>query len=166
MTSTATKVETLEVSKSKGRNKDGKEEEIGCWVRFTFRGCMPSRSKVDSTMSGTTNTSCGNFLSHAFSFLFNKMFDNIHNNFFFFVLLKLMFEYLVKRLKWDKGRTIKFKRNIMGIFAFITVMFSLITKKNVFFNHFIYEKLFLSPFTCEKYNKINYFICPYLFYFS
>ncbi|KAL9427388.1 hypothetical protein AB3S75_029558 [Citrus x aurantiifolia] len=42
------------------KKKDGgaeqeEEEEIGCWVRFRFiESCMPSRSKVDSSMSGTS----------------------------------------------------------------------------------------------------------------
>ncbi|KAM6573568.1 hypothetical protein CsatA_017648 [Cannabis sativa] len=62
----ASKVETWEDS-SKSRvvvvekkkvKKNGEVEETGCWVRFSFRNCMPSRSKVDSFMSGTT-ASCG-----------------------------------------------------------------------------------------------------------
>ncbi|KAK6928273.1 Protein kinase domain [Dillenia turbinata] len=48
-------VEAWDVNnKSKGRKKDG--EETGCWVKLRFiSGCMSSRSKVDSSMSGTTN---------------------------------------------------------------------------------------------------------------
>lgn len=55
------KVETWEVGKSKGGKKKKKEveemgeEEIGCWVRLRFLGsCISSRSKVDSSSSGTT----------------------------------------------------------------------------------------------------------------
>ncbi|KAJ0098475.1 hypothetical protein Patl1_22125 [Pistacia atlantica] len=60
------KVKNWEVNSSSNNNKsrkvkkkikDGAEEEdeIGCWVRFRFmESCMPSRSKVDSTMSGTS----------------------------------------------------------------------------------------------------------------
>ncbi|KAJ4707511.1 Kinase [Melia azedarach] len=39
------------------KKKDGGEEEdeIGCWVRFRFmESCLPSRSKVDNSMSGTS----------------------------------------------------------------------------------------------------------------
>ncbi|KAM5581468.1 serine/threonine-protein kinase PBL34-like [Rosa sericea] len=51
------KVETWDGSKSKGRKKKKDEAvgETGCWVKFSFGICMPSsRSKVDSTMTGTT----------------------------------------------------------------------------------------------------------------
>ena len=59
------KVKTWEVGKSKGVKKKKKEvvegkggvedEEIGCWVRLRFVGsCISSRSKVDSSISGTT----------------------------------------------------------------------------------------------------------------
>ncbi|PRQ47525.1 hypothetical protein RchiOBHm_Chr2g0100621 [Rosa chinensis] len=53
------KVETWDGSKSKGRKKKKKKdeavEETGCWIKFSFGICMPSsRSKVDSTMTGTT----------------------------------------------------------------------------------------------------------------
>lgn len=46
----------------KGRKKkDGaEEEESGCWVKLMFvGGCIPSRSKVDSSMSGATTHHCG-----------------------------------------------------------------------------------------------------------
>lgn len=62
------------------KKKDGgaeqeEEEEIGCWVRFRFiESCMPSRSKVDSSMSGTStnygNCFCFLFLSHYFCYEF------------------------------------------------------------------------------------------------
>ncbi|XP_050276992.1 serine/threonine-protein kinase PBL34-like [Quercus robur] len=60
------KVESWEVGKSKVVKKKKKkevveakggveEEEIGCWVRLRFLGsCISSRSKVDSSISGTT----------------------------------------------------------------------------------------------------------------
>ncbi|PON59475.1 Tyrosine-protein kinase [Parasponia andersonii] len=59
----ASKMETWDASKSRARKKEkqnGAVEETGCWVRFSFRNCccMPSRSKVDSFMSGTS-ASCG-----------------------------------------------------------------------------------------------------------
>ncbi|KAG8637903.1 serine/threonine-protein kinase PBL34 isoform X2 [Manihot esculenta] len=53
------KVKNLEdKSKSKKKKKDEgrrKEEEIGCWAKFRLMGgCMPKRSKVDSSLSGIT----------------------------------------------------------------------------------------------------------------
>ncbi|KAL5582385.1 hypothetical protein UlMin_014827 [Ulmus minor] len=54
----ATKVKTWGVNRSKvEEKKDGAMEETGCWVRFSLRSCIPSRSKVDSSMS-STSTSC------------------------------------------------------------------------------------------------------------
>ncbi|TXG58550.1 hypothetical protein EZV62_016379 [Acer yangbiense] len=44
---------------NKKKKKDGAEdgEEIGCWVKFRLlESCMPSRSKVDSSMSTGTST--------------------------------------------------------------------------------------------------------------
>lgn len=64
------KVESWDISKSKVRRKkkkkdddDGVEEEdTGCWLRLRFFGsCISSRSKVDTSISGTS-THCGNFL--------------------------------------------------------------------------------------------------------
>lgn len=63
------KVESWSMCKSKVRKKkkkddddDVEEEETGCWVRLRFFGsCISSRSKVDSSISGTS-THCGNFL--------------------------------------------------------------------------------------------------------
>lgn len=60
-------VESWDVSKSKGRKKKKKEvegvveeEETGCWVGFRFIGsCISSRSKVDTSVSGTS-TNYGN----------------------------------------------------------------------------------------------------------
>jgi len=60
-------VESLDVCKSKGRKKKKKEdgeveekEETGCWFRLRFIGsCISSRSKVDSSVSGTS-TNYGN----------------------------------------------------------------------------------------------------------
>ncbi|XP_044504416.1 serine/threonine-protein kinase PBL34-like isoform X2 [Mangifera indica] len=43
--------------KVKKKIKDGaeKEDEVGCWIRFRIlESCMPSRSEVDSSMSGTS----------------------------------------------------------------------------------------------------------------
>ncbi|XP_062160736.1 serine/threonine-protein kinase PBL34-like [Alnus glutinosa] len=55
------KVGTWEAGKSKGGKKkkkevgDVEEQEIGCWVRLRFLGsCISSRSKVDTSVSGTT----------------------------------------------------------------------------------------------------------------
>ncbi|KAH1200006.1 putative serine/threonine-protein kinase PIX7 [Glycine soja] len=50
---------SLDVGKSKGRmQKDGAEKEIGCCVKFCFiGGCIPSRSKVDNSISGTSANS-------------------------------------------------------------------------------------------------------------
>ncbi|XP_027350480.1 probable serine/threonine-protein kinase PIX7 isoform X3 [Abrus precatorius] len=47
---------SLDVGKSKGRMKrDGGEKEIGCCIKFCFIGsCIPSRSKVDNSISGTS----------------------------------------------------------------------------------------------------------------
>ncbi|XP_031287328.1 probable serine/threonine-protein kinase PIX7 isoform X3 [Pistacia vera] len=66
------KVKNWEVNSSSNNNKSRKvkkkikdaaeeEDEIGCWVRFRFmESCMPSRSKVDSTMSGTSTNYADN----------------------------------------------------------------------------------------------------------
>lgn len=57
------KVESWDVFKSKVRKKKKKvdddtaaeEQETGCWVRLRFIGsCISSRSKVDSSISGTS----------------------------------------------------------------------------------------------------------------
>ncbi|KAM5567111.1 serine/threonine-protein kinase PBL34-like [Rosa sericea] len=60
------KVESWDISKSKVRRKkkkvveddddgDVEEEETGCWLRLRFFGsCISSRSKVDSSISGTS----------------------------------------------------------------------------------------------------------------
>lgn len=55
---------SLDVGKSKVKmQKAGAEKEIGCCVKFCFIGsCIPSRSKVDTSISGTSANS-GNFLS-------------------------------------------------------------------------------------------------------
>ena len=56
-------VEHLDVCKSKGGKKKKKkesgiveeEQETGCWVRLRlFGSCISSRSKVDSSVSGTS----------------------------------------------------------------------------------------------------------------
>ena len=62
-------VESWDVCKTKGRKKKKKEDEdldeaqAGCWVRLRFIGsCISSRSKVDSSVSGSdTNTHYGNY---------------------------------------------------------------------------------------------------------
>ena len=55
------KVESWDVCKSKRRKKKKKDdvavegEGTGCWVRLRFIGsCISSRSKVDSSISGTS----------------------------------------------------------------------------------------------------------------
>ncbi|CAN6549107.1 unnamed protein product [Malus baccata var. baccata] len=65
------KVEAWDICKSKVRRKkkqkadgddddDVEEEGSGCWVRLRYFGsCISSRSKVDSSISGTSNTHCG-----------------------------------------------------------------------------------------------------------
>ncbi|KAL6978054.1 hypothetical protein U1Q18_048346 [Sarracenia purpurea var. burkii] len=54
----AAQVGTWSVDKSKARRKnddDDSDEEKGCWFKFRFFGrCMPSGSKVDSSISGTS----------------------------------------------------------------------------------------------------------------
>lgn len=66
-------------SKSKAKKKKKKvedeveveeEEETGCWVKFRFFGsCISSRSKVDSSVSGTS-THYGNISPLTWNFLF------------------------------------------------------------------------------------------------
>ena len=58
------KVESREVRESKGKKKKQKnnkeqienlEEETGCWIALRiFGSCISSRSKVDSSISGTS----------------------------------------------------------------------------------------------------------------
>lgn len=57
------KVESREVSESKGKKKQKNnkervetvEEETGCWIALRiFGSCISSRSKVDSSISGTS----------------------------------------------------------------------------------------------------------------
>lgn len=57
----AIKAGSLDVEKSKGgkkkkkKNRDG--DESGCCLRLSFIGsCIPSRSKVDNSISGTTTS--------------------------------------------------------------------------------------------------------------
>lgn len=54
---------SLDFGKSKGKmKKDDDEKEIGCCVKFScFGKCLPSRSKVDTSISGTTSAHSGNF---------------------------------------------------------------------------------------------------------
>lgn len=59
------KVETWDVEKSKGgkkkKDEDDSGEDTGCWIKLRFIGsCITSRSKVDSSVSGTS-TNYGNF---------------------------------------------------------------------------------------------------------
>lgn len=57
--SNAVQAGSLDVDKSK---KEGGGKERKWWFRFSFFGsCIPSRSKVDSTISGTSAHN-GNFL--------------------------------------------------------------------------------------------------------
>lgn len=66
-------------SKSKAKKKKKKvedeveveeEEETGCWVKLRFFGsCISSRSKVDSSVSGTS-THYGNISPLTWNFLF------------------------------------------------------------------------------------------------
>ncbi|PRQ40824.1 hypothetical protein RchiOBHm_Chr4g0440211 [Rosa chinensis] len=79
------KVETWDGSKSKGRKKKKKKkkkdevvEETGCWIKFSFGICMPSsRSKVNSSMTGTT-ISFDNLLLSLF-FFFGKFLSSCIN---------------------------------------------------------------------------------------
>lgn len=57
--------------KKKKKKENELEEETGCWVKLKFIGsCIPSRSKVDSSLSGSkvdsfisgTSTHCGKLL--------------------------------------------------------------------------------------------------------
>ena len=57
--------------KKKKKENELEKEETGCWVRLKFiRSCIPSRSKVDSSLSGSkvdsfissTTTHCGKLL--------------------------------------------------------------------------------------------------------
>ncbi|KNA22633.1 hypothetical protein SOVF_032610 [Spinacia oleracea] len=53
------KVETWDVEKSKGgkkkKDEDDSGEDTGCWIKLRFIGsCITSRSKVDSSVSGTS----------------------------------------------------------------------------------------------------------------
>jgi hypothetical protein len=77
-------IESLDVSKSKGRKKkklqdrvmEDEENETGCWHSFRFiGGCISSRSKVDSSVSGTS-TNYGNlyFLSTITVLMFLEVF--------------------------------------------------------------------------------------------
>ncbi|GMH01688.1 hypothetical protein Nepgr_003527 [Nepenthes gracilis] len=55
--SDAAKVEAWDVGKSKGRKKKDEDvaEDTGCWIKLRFiGGCITSRSKVDSSASGTS----------------------------------------------------------------------------------------------------------------
>ncbi|XP_043724466.1 serine/threonine-protein kinase PBL34-like [Telopea speciosissima] len=48
-------VETWDVGKSKGRKeKDDETEDTGCWIKLRFIGSCISRSKVDTSISGTS----------------------------------------------------------------------------------------------------------------
>lgn len=58
-------------SEKKKKKENELEEETGCWVKLKFIGsCIPSRSKVDSSLSGSkvdsfisgTSTHCGKLL--------------------------------------------------------------------------------------------------------
>ncbi|KAL2904388.1 hypothetical protein RDABS01_003098 [Bienertia sinuspersici] len=53
------KVETWDVEKSKGgkkkKDEDDSAEDTGCWIKLRFIGsCITSRSKVDTSVSGTS----------------------------------------------------------------------------------------------------------------
>lgn len=52
----AMKVGSWNEGKSKGKKKiDEEDEATGCWMKFRFMGsCMSSRTKVDSSSSGTS----------------------------------------------------------------------------------------------------------------
>lgn len=67
---------SLDVGKSKVKmQKAGAEKEIGCCVKFCFIGsCIPSRSKVDTSISGTSANS-GIFL-----FLFLRLSSLVSGN--------------------------------------------------------------------------------------
>lgn len=59
----AIQVGNWEVGNSKARKKkDDEEETTGCWIKFRFMGsCMSARSKVESSISGSS-TQYGIFL--------------------------------------------------------------------------------------------------------
>ena len=51
----AAKVGNWEVAKAKEKKKRDDDAEVsGCWIKFRFLGCVSSRSKVDSSISGTS----------------------------------------------------------------------------------------------------------------
>ncbi|KAG5061942.1 hypothetical protein JHK85_003125 [Glycine max] len=74
-------VESWDVCKSKGRKKkkgdEGGEAEAGCWVRLRFIGsCISSRSKVDTSVSGSGTS------THYVSYLVNpKIYANAYVSF-------------------------------------------------------------------------------------
>ena len=46
--------------KKKNEGSSSKREETGCWMKFRLMGgCIPSRAKVDTSISSAT-TQCGN----------------------------------------------------------------------------------------------------------
>lgn len=66
------KVKRWDAGKAKGKNNkqpkkkgvtdggEGESSSTGCWVKLRFIGsCISSRSKVDSSVSGTSATQCG-----------------------------------------------------------------------------------------------------------
>lgn len=70
--------------KVKKKIKDGAEEEdeIGCWVRFRFmESCMPSRSKVDSSLSGTSTNYSKCFFLETLKFICEDFFFCITSSF-------------------------------------------------------------------------------------
>lgn len=76
------KASSWELCKSKGRKKNTKVEddvsedegvETGCWLKFRFIGsCISSRSKVDSSVSGTS-THFGNCCCFTCNFHFSSL---------------------------------------------------------------------------------------------
>ena len=91
-------VESWDVCKSKGKKKKKKQKEgkvveeeeeeelegeTGCWVRLRFIGsCISSRSKVDSSVSGTS-THDGNLLFPWKSCYFICSYDDVLGSSFF-----------------------------------------------------------------------------------
>lgn len=114
------KVKTWDGSKSKGKKKkDEAVEETGCWVKFSFGTCMPSRSKVDSAMTGTTISFGNSLLSF---FFFGK-----------FLSSNINFEMGIDFFCFGGGKSAEISK---GLFNFVKGRFYVIKAKS-FSNRFI-----------------------------
>lgn len=78
------KVESLDINKSNVKRKKKKDDDIeeeeevtGCWVRLRFiASCISSRSKVDTSISGTS-THCGKILLSLSYYSFHYMVEAV-----------------------------------------------------------------------------------------